>query len=384
MANSTNAEITASTSKYIAGLNATLNTLGKDVVLTGLSDGQVLAYNAASDDFIATSLVKPTNYLYVSKGGNNTTGDGSANKPYLTVSAAITAASSGTTIFVLPGSYTENITFKAGVNITSPVKFGVTITGNHVANFIGTVVCDNVTFASTTGDTLTFSGTGAQNLQFIGSSVNSTAGDAIKYTNTNAASKIYFEDGTCNVTTSGTSARCFYAATGAAGSVIANRVSFKLNNANNVCLGIGGAVAFSHTMDQVVGQVVVADTATYIGSLITLTTTSVAALTTTSSGVSVLSSVPITTTASPAVAGSGGLTYAAIEYLSTGIGGAATLNGGAGASPLKMAPIALRASTLLPSAGVTAGAFNGVMEYDGTNVYFVVGTARYKFTLTAV
>ena len=323
-----------------------------------------------------SGAVKPTNYIYVGKNGNDSTGDGSANLPYLTVQAAITAAASGTTIFIWPGSYSESLTLKAGVNLTSPVKFGVTITGNHTANFTGTIVCDNITLTSTTGSTIAFSGTGVQNLQFLGCSVNATAGDAINWTNTNATSKIYFEDGTCNVATSGASARCLYSASTAKGSMIANRVSFRLDNPNNVCLALNGAVSLTHTSDQVYGQITLADTSTYIGSLVALTTTSIPVIVTNSSGVSVLSSVTITTTASPAITGAGGLAFVAIEYLSTGVGAAATINGGYGASPLTMAPIRIRASTLLPAGAVSAGSLAGTFEFDGTHLYFTIGTTR--------
>src|SRR6187431_1669292 len=38
---------------------------------------------------------------------------------HTTIAAALTSASSGDTIFIRPGTYTENITLKAGVNLTA-------------------------------------------------------------------------------------------------------------------------------------------------------------------------------------------------------------------------------------------------------------------------
>ena len=38
---------------------------------------------------------------------------------YTTIAAALTAASSGNTIFIKPGTYTENLTLKAGVKSKS-------------------------------------------------------------------------------------------------------------------------------------------------------------------------------------------------------------------------------------------------------------------------
>jgi hypothetical protein len=338
--------------------------------------------------------IKPTHYCYVGKNGNDSTGDGSAGNPYLTIGAAITASSSGTTIWIFPGTYTEDITFKAGVYLTSPALYSVYITGNHTANFTGTVVNENIILQSVasaaSGTALTFSGTGAQNLQFyqcnIDSKSTSGAGDAINWTNTNSLSKIQIIDGSVSVATATSTARCFYSTTGAAGSVIANRTTFKLNTAgiDLVCLSIGGAVSFTHTSDTVTGQIAVSGTAVYIGALVALTTGTVAAFTTSSSGTSVFSSVPITTTASPAITGSGGFAFVAIEYLSTGVGGSATLNSGAGAIPLTMAPIRIRSSSLLPSASVAAGLLGGTLEYDGTHLYVTLGTARYTINVTAV
>lgn len=333
---------------------------------------ELLAYIAGG-----AGQVKPENYIYVAKSGNDTTGDGSANLPYLTIQHAITSASSGDTIFIFPGSYTEDLTFKAGVNLTGSIKLGVYITGNHTANFTGTVICENVVLTSTTGNTLTFSGTGAQNFQLLQASVNATAGDAINWTNTNASSKIYFEDGTCNVTISGASARCFYSSTLAAGSFIANRVTFRLaNSANNVCLAIGGAVAFTHTSDQIVGQVTVSDTASATIAQVAMVTGNVAVLTTTSTGAVAIINDTVTTTAAYAVTGVGVFTDVAVLYLSTGVGGASTLNGGLGPISLPMSSVKLRATALVPAGQIAVGQNTGAFEFDGTHLYFTIGTTR--------
>jgi hypothetical protein len=161
--------------------------------------------------------IKPANYVYVGKNGNDTTGDGSAGNPYLTVGAAITASSSGTTLWIFPGNYTENITFKAGVYLTSPALYSVYITGNHTANFSGTVINENIIFQSAasaaSGTVLAFSGTSAQNLQFyqcnIDSRSTSGAGDSINWTNTNSSSKIQIIDGSVSVAAATSTARCF-------------------------------------------------------------------------------------------------------------------------------------------------------------------------------
>ncbi len=58
---------------------------------------------------------------------------------YTTIQAAITAASSGTTILIKPGTYTENLTLKAGVNLTAfPCDSVYAFAGfTHNVNIIG-------------------------------------------------------------------------------------------------------------------------------------------------------------------------------------------------------------------------------------------------------
>lgn len=56
--------------------------------------------------------------LYVAKNGSDSN-NGTFNKPFLTIKAALQAATSGTTVFVAPGSYTENnpVTVPANVSL---------------------------------------------------------------------------------------------------------------------------------------------------------------------------------------------------------------------------------------------------------------------------
>ena len=45
--------------------------------------------------------------------------DANGSGDFTTIAAALTAASSGQTIFIRPGTYTENPTLKAGVNLST-------------------------------------------------------------------------------------------------------------------------------------------------------------------------------------------------------------------------------------------------------------------------
>ena len=57
--------------------------------------------------------------IYVATTGSNTTGNGSLNNPYKTIQFAIDTASSGKKIYVLPGTYSENLVLDKQLRIFS-------------------------------------------------------------------------------------------------------------------------------------------------------------------------------------------------------------------------------------------------------------------------
>jgi hypothetical protein len=324
--------------------------------------------------------IQPTKYLYTGKNGNDTSGNGSAGKPYLTIQAAISAASSGTTIFIFPGTYIENLTMKAGVNLVAPSKYSVYVRGTITMNITGTVYVEKIVFQSSSGYVLDFAGTTVQNFQSLMCNFESLSGggDAINYSNTNSSSKISITDGNVTVYIS-TSAKALNCVAGCAGSFIAAGVTFQLiDTAANVCIYLGGAIVFTHTMDVIKGQVVTADTARATISMVSVEANGIPVFVHNSVNVtpSVFSSIVINTTSSPVITGIGAIAYFAIGYANTGTGGASTLNGGLGPIPFDMGSIKLRSASLLPAETVAAGYANGIFEFDGTHLYFTIGTTR--------
>lgn len=74
--------------------------------------------------------VYQTNSVWVAKNGSDSTGArGDSSKPFLTLGAAKTAASSGDTIFVMPGTYDERNLLKNGVNWNFSLGAKVIYTG---------------------------------------------------------------------------------------------------------------------------------------------------------------------------------------------------------------------------------------------------------------
>ena len=70
---------------------------------------------------------------------------------HTTIAAALAVASSGDTIFIRDGTYTENLTLVAGVNLVGYNYSAVTIAGKCTATFAGTVNISNITL-ETNGD----------------------------------------------------------------------------------------------------------------------------------------------------------------------------------------------------------------------------------------
>ena len=66
---------------------------------------------------------------------------------FTTIAAALTASSSGTTIFLRPGTYTENPTLKAGVNLSA---YGSDSSLNGTGNVIINGTCTLSTAGSVT------------------------------------------------------------------------------------------------------------------------------------------------------------------------------------------------------------------------------------------
>jgi len=84
---------------------------------------------------------------------------------HTTIASAITSASSGDTIFIRPGTYTENLTLKAGVNLTAfpcdgatgitSTTTNVTIIGKLTASYNGTVSISGVKLQTNSDNLIT-------------------------------------------------------------------------------------------------------------------------------------------------------------------------------------------------------------------------------------
>jgi len=143
----------------------------------------------------------PANGFIVAKDGN---GD------FSTIATALTAASSGTTIFIRPGTYTENLTLKAGVNLTgwscdsSLNQAGtIIISGKATLTTAGTVTISDIQLQTNSDFLLAVTGTVASVVNLFNCNLNCTNNTGISHTSSSASSKILIYNCTGDLGTTG-------------------------------------------------------------------------------------------------------------------------------------------------------------------------------------
>lgn len=113
---------------------------------------------------------------------------------YSTIAAAITAAASGDTIYVQTGTYTENLTLKAGVNLCAfecdALTPNVTIIGTSTLTTAGTVTISGLRLQTNSSFLLAVTGTLASIVNLKNCYLNMTNNTGISHTSSSASSAI--------------------------------------------------------------------------------------------------------------------------------------------------------------------------------------------------
>lgn len=131
---------------------------------------------------------------------------------HTTIAAALTSASSGDTIFIRPGTYTENITLKAGVNLTSfeptaaistATPSNVIINGKCSFSAAGTVGIKGVTLKTNSDFALAVTGSSASIVILDNCFINCSNNTGISFTSSSASSLIEFHYCTGDLATTG-------------------------------------------------------------------------------------------------------------------------------------------------------------------------------------
>lgn len=134
------------------------------------------------------------------------------NGTHTTIASAITSATSGDTIYILPGTYTENLTLKAGVSLAASYA-SVTIIGTLTYSGAGIVAITGITL-QTNGATalLVVSGSSASAVYFVNCFFNVSSNTAITYSSSSVNSVINLFECEGNITGTGIA---LFTATGA-------------------------------------------------------------------------------------------------------------------------------------------------------------------------
>lgn len=129
---------------------------------------------------------------------------------HTTIASALTSASSGDTIFIRPGTYTENLTLKAGVNLTA---FGsdsslngtgnVIISGNATLSTVGSVTISGIQLQTNSGNVITVSGSVASIVNLNNCYLNCTNSTGITYSSSSASSQVNLYQCTGDLGTTG-------------------------------------------------------------------------------------------------------------------------------------------------------------------------------------
>lgn len=121
-----------------------------------------------------------------------------SNGTHTTIAAALTSASSGDTIFIRPGTYTEDLTLKAGVNLAAysadALTPNVTISGNATATFAGTCTISGIRLSTNSTSLLTVSGSSATIVYLKNCYLAISQTPAITYSSSSSSSRLYLQN----------------------------------------------------------------------------------------------------------------------------------------------------------------------------------------------
>ena len=145
---------------------------------------------------------------YSTANGFIVSSDGTGD--FTTIASALTAASSGDTIFIRDGTYTENLTLKAGVNLTN---FGsgsslngtgrVIINGTCTFTAAGTVTISGIQLQTNSAELLAVTGSAASVVNLQNCFINCTNNTGITYSSSSSSSSINLYSCNGNLTTTG-------------------------------------------------------------------------------------------------------------------------------------------------------------------------------------
>jgi len=116
--------------------------------------------------------------------GNGFVVDKFGNGDFTTIGAALTAAAAGSTIYINPGTYTENLTHTKNMNLIG--SLGVTIVGSQASSSTCSINFVEMNFTTNSNNVVNITGTGTTFFTFDGCIINATNATGIVINNANA------------------------------------------------------------------------------------------------------------------------------------------------------------------------------------------------------
>lgn len=136
---------------------------------------------------IATNNYGPAKFIVDASAANGT---------HTTIASALAVASSGDTIFIRPGTYTENLTLVAGVNLTAydcdALTPNVIIVGKCTATFSGTCTLSGILLRTNSDACISITGSNTTKVNLVSCYIHATNATAISINNTNATLTIQY------------------------------------------------------------------------------------------------------------------------------------------------------------------------------------------------
>jgi len=126
---------------------------------------------------------------------------------HTTIASALTAASSGDTILIRPGTYTENLTLKAGVNLCAydcdALTPNVTISGKATFTAAGTVSISGIRLQTNSDFLLAITGSAASIVKLDNCYLNCSNNTGISFTTSSASAKLIISNTQGDLATTG-------------------------------------------------------------------------------------------------------------------------------------------------------------------------------------
>ncbi len=333
--------IIGNTTANVYGSHAHIGKIFVNGVAAPIDGSGNIAITAASADLHTARYI-------VSTGGSS---DGATHTTITAAYAAAVAAGGVQTVFIQPGTYTENLTLSPNVNLSAytcdAITPNVTIIGKISASFTGTATISNVRLQTNSDFCLVLSSANATNLYLFGCNINVLSGTGISITNSAGSSAklhLYYcsggtAAGTLLFNKSGNCELKFYYGTfggpGDASIVSGTGLDFNYSIFNNAVTNsgaapmvVGNSTIFNITTsgsatisssNSFLGVVTLAGTGTltaancYFGSLSPTVTALIIGAGTTAN----LTNCTIDSSNAAAISGAGTINYAGLNFINT-------------------------------------------------------------------